>query len=54
MDTELCFFKPIHFFEVSDPFYKKSWIVSGEFIEDEWSDENAKPFFESIKELKFK
>ncbi len=48
------FFQADTFFEVSDPFYKKSWILSGEFIEDEWSDENAKPFFESIKELKFK
>ena len=29
-------------FEVSDQFYKKSWIASGKFVEDELSSENAK------------
>ena len=41
-------------FEVSDIGYKKSWILSGKFAEDEWSEENAKSMLKSFREVKFK
>jgi len=48
------FFQAKSLFEARDRFYKKSWIVSGKFLEDEWSDENAKSFYETIEQLDFK
>ena len=41
-------------FEVSDLGQKKSWILSGKFTEDRWSEENSKSMLNSFKELKFK